>query len=334
MKKLITLTFALLFSAGIAFGQNNATTSQSGNNNQAKIAQHNSGNSAVFTQSGNDNFAHLNQTFLSGTGFGINEAEITQMGQSQVEDYSDYIGAKQVGAGNSFKVLQAPKGQHVYDITQGSSDMPSWNGVINIEQGISFIHQPNNGETPENVSTNYNIVYHASQFGNGNDLYVYQRDENRAYIQAQVSTAGDAADGNVIDIDQLGQESIVGQKINRQIEKQNYGAYQNGMNNVMDITQGTHDAAGTETVGSVFSSANNGGHGGQSLVQLGSDNTLTITQHDGGAATGFGGDYNTVEAALQNGMGNQATITQGAGSHSTAGVNQVGNFNTSTITQN
>ncbi|HLR77157.1 MAG TPA: hypothetical protein VK106_05815, partial [Balneolaceae bacterium] len=235
MKKLIMLTFALLFTAGMAFGQNNASTSQNGSGNQAKIGQVNSGNDATITQDGNNHYAHVNQTFIAGTGYGINEADIIQRGTKpdRLENWSDYLGAQQTGAGNSFKLLQANGGNIVYDITQGTEDNPSWGGIINIEQSTNTIQQPNDGEVPDlSVSSFYNRVAHASQFGYGNELYVYQRDQNRAYIEAQVNNFGDVNDGNVIDIDQLGAESWVGQQFTNQTSRQSYGAYQEGTSNV------------------------------------------------------------------------------------------------------
>jgi hypothetical protein len=338
MKKLITstftLAFALLFSAGIAFGQNNATTSQTGSGNKAKIAQHNSGNTATITQDGTNNSVvkKMDQTYVAtNAASGVNVVTISQVGnKNTVKNNSNYGGAVQAGASNSFQVDQNGGGNLVENIHQGTPDNKyyskrlSSNGVINIIQGKdapgTFAHYA------------YNKVYHADQYGNGNILNVTQRDENGAYIQAQVSTG---QVGNTINITQTAAESMVGHADNGH-GSGGYGAFQHGTNNSMDITQGMHDAAGTQTVGSVFAGADNGGHAGQSLVQLGSDNSLTINQKDGspyrvgGKNPGVG---NVVKAVLQNGSGNSATITQSMGSHSTAGVSQVGTGNISTINQ-
>jgi hypothetical protein len=315
MKKLITLTFALLFSAGIAFGQNSATTSQSGNNNQAKIAQHNSGNEATINQDGNNNTVQkMDQTYLANNGAsGINVADISQVGSNNtVKNNGNYSGAIQSGASNSFSVDQAGKGNVVENIHQGTSSNISTNGIMDIVQG------KNAGG--DYRWPNYNIVYHASQFGNGNELHVKQNEEDHVYVQAQISTG---ETGNFISIYQNGYESNVGHKDNGH-GSGGYGIYQNGTNNSMNIQQDTHSHAGTKTVSAVFGSADNGGHGGQSLIQLGSDNSFTAVQ---------AGNGSTIEALLQNGVGNNASITQGMGAQ-TAGVSQVGNGNTSIITQN
>jgi hypothetical protein len=165
-------------------------------------------------------------------------------------------------------------------------------------------------------------VYHASQFGNGNQLNVLQAEENHAYIQAQVSTG---KTGNTININQLGIEGRVGHKDNGH-GGGGYGIYQSGTNNSMDITQANNSKAGNNgTVGDAFSSYSGydaGGHGGQSLVQLGSDNSLTAMQ----------GDNAVIGPVLQNGSGNTGDITQGAGAV-VGGLAQVGDNNTATIDQ-
>ncbi len=318
MKKLITsaftLTIALLFSAGMAFGQNNATTQQSGNNNSAKIAQHNSGNEATIVQDGNNNTVQkMDQTYLANSDAnGVNVADIKQVGnKNTVKNNGNYDGAIQAGASNLFHVDQDGKGNVVENIHQGKSGNISTNGIMDIVQG------KNAGG--DYRWPNYNVVYHANQFGNGNELHVKQNEEDGAYIQAQVSTG---ETGNFINIYQNGHESMVGHKDNGH-GSGGFGAYQNGTNNSMDIQQETHSYAGGQTVNSVFSSYT-GDHGNQGLVQLGSDNTLSIDQ---------GGNGSTVGAVLQSGTGNTGTITQGAGAN-TASMLQSGTGNTTTITQN
>jgi hypothetical protein len=202
----------------------------------------------------------------------------------------------------------------VQNIHQGTADNLSTNGVMDITQGK---HSNGNYNYP-----NYNYVDHASQFGNDNQLTVNQAEENHAYIQAQVSTG---KTGNSIDINQKGIESSVGHKDNGH-GGGGYGAYQNGTNNSMDITQGTHAYAGTKMVSDIFSGKEGydaGGHGNQSLVQLGHDNSLMADQ---------AGHGSTIVAVLQNGAGNSADYTQAAGANM-AGSAQFGNDNQVTFTQ-
>jgi len=101
MKKFLTLAFALVFSTGIAFAQDNdssidqvgngngATVTQAGADNESTIEQFAQGTSsgqpvaasATVTQTGDDNVSHLDQNAF----FGDHEATITQVGD---ENYS------------------------------------------------------------------------------------------------------------------------------------------------------------------------------------------------------------------------------------------------------
>lgn len=323
MKKLITLTFALLFSAGMAFGQNTATTTQYGTNNEATVQQHSSGNKAIVNQgvpqgNAHDNFVHLDQTYISGNGVtDINEITITQTGHGQDVGFEYHYNNDgeitgydtQVGAGNKLTVTQNKHDNHVYRVHQGTADQISTNGIMDITQG------GNKGYG------SYNFVAHAVQKGNANKLTVFQEEEDKIWIQAQVSTG---QTGNSVNINQYGKESIIGHSAvqwNRP-RHNGYGVYQHGTNNRMDIDQGTHAYAGSKRVNDVFSNYS-GLHGDQSLVQLGSDNVLTIKQN--GAGT-------TVGAVMQNGVGNMGTINQGMGAN-TANLMQWGDGNTATISQ-
>lgn len=330
MKKLITSTFtlaiALLFSAGMAFGQNTATTTQDGHDNSADISQTNSGNKATIYQKGHNNTVQLmNQTYLSNdAASGINEADISQVGSNNtVKNNGNYSGAIQSGASNLFSVDQDGSGNVVENIHQGTNDNISTNGVMKITQGKNAPGQ--------DIHSSYNYVYHANQFGNANKLIVTQTDEDHVYVQAQVST-GEI--GNTITINQLSWDSKVGHKDNGH-GSGGYGVYQHGTENNIDIEQGAWAAAGTKKVANVFSDASYGSAGGQSIVQLGSENSLAIDQagsHYGYGANGHYGD-NVIGAVLQNGINNSATITQGLDADATANLLQFGDDNTATFVQ-
>jgi hypothetical protein len=327
MKKLITLTFALLFSAGIAFGQNSATTNQSGNNNSAKVAQHNSGNEATITQDGNKNTVQkMNQTYISNNdASGINVAYVSQVGnRNTIKNNGNFDGAIQAGASNSFSVDQDGKGNVVENIHQGTNSNLSTNGTMDITQG--------HNAPGEDIHNSYNYVYHADQFGNDNHLTVTQTDEDHVYVQAQVSKG---LVGNTINIHQLSWDSKVGHKDNGH-GSGGYGAYQQGSDNSMDITQGAWAAAGTQKVEDVFSNAPYDNAGGQSLVQFGKSNSLTIDQAGSSYGYGSNGHYgdNEIGAVLQNGYLNHASITQGLDVDATANLMQRGYNNGATIDQN
>src|SRR5699024_10044475 len=118
----------------------------------------------------------------------------------------------------------------------------STNGIMNIIQGRNA-----GGSLPSN-KPNYNYVYHANQFGNANELYVKQNNEDKVFVQAQVSTG---AVGNTIDINQTAWDSKVGHADNGH-GSGGYGIYQKGTENDIDITQGSWAEAGSaETVSDV-----------------------------------------------------------------------------------
>ncbi len=100
------------------------------------------------------------------------------------------------------------------------------------------------------------------------------------------------------------------------------GAYQSGEGNSMDIDQlGGNNMAGTETVQSDGMPSQEGGQG---LVQLGDDNSMTLYQN------GWG---NEVSSVLQDGDLNKASVTQNS-SNNVAVVSQIGSNNSAVITQN
>src|SRR6056297_4334898 len=83
MKKLTILLVAMLFTAGMAFAQDNsADTNQSGNNNEAEVEQTGMSNTAEASQTGNQNDAYIQQGNFGGGAVQSNfaEADIEQIG--------------------------------------------------------------------------------------------------------------------------------------------------------------------------------------------------------------------------------------------------------------
>lgn len=275
MKKLITLTFVLLFTAGIVFGQNNATVNQSGLSNNVNIEQ----------------------VYQDGSSVLANEAIVEQVG-----DNNNVENLRQRGAGNTYNVYQQGRGNLVTQFPRQGDAGPSYNALIDIDQ----------------IGSN-NIVHDADQTGYGNQITIMQNGNgNFADVEAQISPAGNQTIGNSIAITQTGDGNAVGTGTGT-------GIYQNGTNNVMTIVQENGSHAGTMSVQNLFGVP--GQEGGQGLVQLGANNTLSINQ------LGMGSE---VRFVLQDGIGNTATITQGLnnGGANTASITQIGNNNTATITQN
>lgn len=129
MKKLLTLSTALLFTAGAAFAQSNdATLSQDGDDNEATIEQMGASNSAELNQGfdgqgqngafgeiiqdGEGNDASLNQRAWGNDG---NDHSIEQLGFGNTGDVDIYNGDNsgyllQEGLGNSARMVQSGTG--------------------------------------------------------------------------------------------------------------------------------------------------------------------------------------------------------------------------------
>jgi hypothetical protein len=303
MKNLITLTFALLFSAGLAFGQNSATSSQNGTNNIVDITQNPGKNKAVTSQNGVLNLIKIEQVYEADGPRYQNVADVSQKG-----DNNQVARLHQDGSDNEFDVTQKGDGnivtQHPY---QGDSHGTSWDGDIQINQ-----------------TGNKNKVWDADQAGWANALTVNQNgDNNIVNVEAQVNM-NQLTGPNAISIEQKENGNAVGGYGTNQP-----GAYQEGKGNYMNIKQSGGASAGTQQY---LPTDGNYGYndyffrskeGGQGLIQLGITNSLFIEQK--GASV--------IQTVYQNGKGNHAVITQ-TGDDNTAASYQAGLDNITKITQN
>jgi hypothetical protein len=332
MKKLITLTFALLFSAGIAFGQNTAVTSQKGdnntatvnqgngqnivgiaqyggNNNTANVSQKDGKNNALVGQNGDKNVAKVDQMYISGGSDTRNGAVVSQVGGSNT-----VLRLHQAGAGNAFGVTQ-----HGFNnIVSIHPDQGDANGGAPSFDGNIQIHQTGLG----------NKVWDADQAGYGNQLTIIQDGgveggANIANVEAQVNL-DEGTPANVINITQNGSDNVVGG-----YGTDKAGAYQEGSGNTMNITQTGGAHAGTQHY------LPSGGpnsftelyfrsqiEGGQGLIQLGKNNQITTNQ------TG----QSFIPVLYQNGEGNVFNVTQTGNGNTYTGY-QVGNNNTAKVIQ-
>ncbi|PAU95294.1 hypothetical protein CK503_03615 [Aliifodinibius salipaludis] len=250
-------------------------------------------NDATVDQNGSGNSASIDQEYQAANGVSaMNEAVVNQAG-----DQNDVALLDQYGAGNLYDVEQIGDGNLVKQHAEQGKHGPSTNGLIDVDQ-----------------IGNNNTVHDVDQSGQSNQAYITQEGVgNFVDIEGQRSTG---AAGNIIDILQTDDgDHAVGTGTGT-------GAYQDGVNNTMDIVQnGWGQSAGTQ---SVQSGGVPGQEGGQGLVQLGDGNELMIDQS---------GSSNIVRSVLQDGSSNMADIMQSS-SGNTAAVSQVGSSNSATITQN
>lgn len=165
MKKLLTLSTALLFAAGAAFAQSNdATLNQDGDDNEASIEQLGSGNSAELNQGfdnngdfqgqsnaigdifqdGDDNSATMNQRAWGNDG---NDHEVEQLGDGNSANTDIYNGNNfgyllQDGSVNSARMVQSGTSHESYIMQTGvenyaqSSSVAGSGNQTAIVQGI------------------------------------------------------------------------------------------------------------------------------------------------------------------------------------------------------
>src|SRR6056297_1126732 len=148
MKKLLTLSTALLFTAGAAFAQSNdATLTQTGDDNDATVEQIGMDNEAELTQGfngqgqdgalgdisqdGTDNSATLNQRAW---GDDDNEHYIDQVGEGNSASVNAFNGnnygfVEQFGAENSAKMDQAGTG-HTSLILQTGEENYAYSRIV------------------------------------------------------------------------------------------------------------------------------------------------------------------------------------------------------------
>jgi hypothetical protein len=296
MKKLIMLTFALLFSAGMAFGQNNSETYQSGNRNNVTV----------------------DQTYQTdGTVTDANDANTYQNGND-----NSIVRLHQVGAANSFDVTQNGNSNKVSvhpDQGGANGGLPSYNGSITINQ-----------------TGNHNKIWDADQAGYNNVMTINQGGEmggnnNIVNVEAQVNKNPESA-SNVITISQFGNNNAVGGYGDTKSGAYQEGSG-NSMDitqsNGATAGQGTFDPANIpDQIDGPYDYSEWAFRadieGGQGLIQLGEGNEMTINQ--------VGENY--IPVIYQNGNNNESEVTQNNGGTSNIAASfQVNADNHSTITQ-
>ncbi len=296
MKKLFTLAFALVFSTGIAFAQNN----------ESIVNQSGSSIDATVTQTGQDNYSELNQSedFLDG-----HSATITQVGD---ENYSNIqtqngggvadvymegdrnalvdwatrtkggFGANQKNSLTSFD-LDILGSDNVVGMTQEFGD-----GTVNItgdgnQVGLRQLSGANY-QAPDFHTATIEIGLFGSA-GNYNEVDVNQAKENGGTggVNNGATVKVLRGDNNLVDVQQFGSDNRQTIEVDGDLNK--ITAEQTGVGNGLYLNARGTGPGSTN----IFSGA-----GGVD------DNTFTMTQH---------GDDNLVDAGFD-GVGNEITIMQ------------------------
>ena len=350
MKKLFTLAFALVFSTGIAFAQNNdSDVSQSGGDNEATIQQVGSNNESDLSQS---NFS--NGSFLG------HEAGIYQDGADNVADVlsdggtgTNVVDLDQLGTSNDATIAQK-WGQNTAEVLQDGMDNEanvqhrgSYQSSADVDQigAYNFAEILDIGQTGSNPNTlneasimqkgNDNIAG-ILQEGDGNKaastIGPYDSHRNSTNIHQDgngndASFTMQAGDDNVVKIDQVGDQND-SEYFVKYGDANDIDVTVEGTSNrtrlSIDASWGSRSSNNTITVekdgNTNYLSGSIEGYGNMvDVSQIGNDNRVGTSWYtkDGVA---IAGDGNTVDVT-QNGSGHMST-TMINGNNNTATVMQ------------
>ena len=230
MKKLIMFTFALVLTAGMAYGQSNtSSTTQTGNDNTATVDQDGNDNENVIVQSSSFGTGHTAEVDQDGSTNKNDilqdqanaEAYVTQSGElnssSSKQSGFNILNVDQDGNGN---ILEGYDGRDRAFQKNGVGHFPSDMNELDVDQvgdgniagvwqehhATATISQTGNGNegqvfqtgTPEGALNEAEIY----QNGDGNFTDVYQDGEGNGALVEQGVYGG--ANGNEVDFDQVG----------------------------------------------------------------------------------------------------------------------------------
>ena len=273
MKKLTTLTFALLFTAGIAFAQNNSSTVQFGSGNDANIDQtHTYGwdNNAFVYQEGKDN---------------------------AVEDLV------QLGGGNNYNVFQVGNKNVVTAFPKQGDESPSYHGFINIIQAgnKNVVHDADQSGWGNRVIVNQlgddNFVDVEAQITSGifgNSVAITQIGDDNALGTGSSTGAFQKGSFNHMDITQKDGASAGTETVSLfgyPSHEGGQGLVQIGIKNALTIDQ---DGSGNEVRFTMQAGAFNhavieqgSGTNSADVWQLGVGNSANVTQNGNGMGNGI-----------------------------------------------
>lgn len=233
MKKLTTLLVMMLFTAGIAIGQNTATVEQSDDGNEAFIDQLGDQHTANVEQTsdvglsdGEGHFADIDQLGLGGLGSGVNNTATVKQDFRVTGSHTTTI--EQWGDDNVAHVEQVDAGNNVADILQdGLSNDASvyqqyWNkfeatqdGDDNKIEGVTGSVYGFAGRAFQIADGWSSLRYEMDFTQNGNDNTI-QAGQERGYGISTILQTGDwntalsyqnGGSGDMIDITQTGNQN-------------------------------------------------------------------------------------------------------------------------------
>jgi hypothetical protein len=297
-----TVFVALVFTAGMAFGQQTTPSKAAPANNNATV-----------TQNADDSKANINQSITSTKNVGDNIANVKQTGSSQEADIDQVYSQEASSATGEFNfadVVQSDDNQYARIDQNGGRG----NRAFLTQEGSGTENEAVIAQGTGELLDGYGDAERALQSGEGNDLTVYQSRRigedptSNSFDEAGVTQTGN---DNVGFIEQTGGNGFVaelkqdGNRNDANIDQTGAGqsadVRQLGSDNMADVDQGTgaSDRGPKSTV---------------DILQDGAFNEATAFQTGGGGNANMitidqFGDYNVANVS-QNGVGNTATVTQ------------------------
>ncbi len=303
MRKSIAIFAVLAITAGMSFAQNNqATTAQNGNNNEAEVLQTGMENTATTNQEGDRNDAGIQQGNFGGGNVQSNYAEgsIDQTG----DDNTAQVNQRQGWSGGTDVSIHSV--EQVGNFNVGLLTTFNGGNFGSVEQqGDDNYAKGRQANGPDHNLTIY-------QQGNENEADVWQGSgsNNTAVIMQGGDIGGDVDNNNgIARIDQRGSDNDATIK------------QRQGWNGGTMVSDHSIDQLGDNNQ-AAFTTFNGGNTG--TIDQVGDDNWARGRQ-----SVGFG---NNIDIA-QDGLGNWAKVEQINSASSSALVTQIGEENIADVDQ-
>jgi len=342
MKKVTTILAAFLFTAGMAFAQNNsATVDQTGDGNDATVTQENSGsNIAEVSQEGDDNQIDLTQRNFGSAGSPGHEADLSQDGDNNEADVLSQGGVgvntvtlDQIGDYNYARIDQF-WGSNNADVKQDGEEneaLVSHRGTFDSDASIEQIGNYNDAyirDAGQGTGPNENNSASIFQDGDDNTSVIDQFESNNR------ASSWIAGDGNTVTQTQFSDGNT--QRVEITGSDNTYTVTQEvGTGNQLYVnSRGTGPGGNTsQSNNSSFTATQSGAFNLISGSMGGDGNSLTITQTgDDNSVSGGLGLWDAAGFTID-GDSNMASISQMSDGNS-AVLSIVGNGNTATISQN
>ena len=319
MKKLLTFTFALFFTAGIAFAQNDARVTQDGTSSEAIVAQSSSSFANIYQLEEGDHFVNIEQTASLVT--------VRQVGNGNViasHPWEDPSEGAFLQDGSSLKVRQYGDNNSIVGSQSNSMASVIQNEWRDMGDGNAVELIQANGADAIIEQEHYDD---GSGYYEGNIARLTQDGASSAFIrQDGGGNVGDAlqeGDGHDISLTQQGRQMDAA--INQYGSGNIVQATQHDWNGSLDVNQGALDGTSSGNSVDFYQS---GGKGTSRMATISQDGTGNMVGQAGAAFSQTGDASLTVTQLGTSNlvMGSQAGV-------STATVSQDGTSNTATVTQ-